>query len=138
MSSQTIQITHFSKTYLKIKLLLFPLTRTQIYDMATVISPSEALTIIHGTFIEQNIQISLYTLLVYDLCESKNYLMTPFSITFNIHHSNHIRQRGEYNNRCLARTHVSFIEKTFMGYNIFILSLNTLWYWYYIIDESIA
>ena len=45
------------------------------------------------------------------------------SMTFNIHHSNHIRQRGEYNNQRLIHTHVFFTDQIFMGPNIFIFLL---------------
>ena len=44
--------------------------------------PFETRTFIHGVFIQQYIQVAICTLLVYDLCEYKNYLMTPFSSTF--------------------------------------------------------
>ena len=50
--------------------------------MAAVIGPFEASVLVRGIFIEQYIQVSICTLLVYDLCEYKNYLMTPFSSTF--------------------------------------------------------
>ena len=60
------------------------MTRTQIYDMATVINPFETRFIIRGIFIEQYIQISLSTPLVYDLCGCNILLVTPFLITFII------------------------------------------------------
>ena len=80
------------------------MTRTQIYDMATVINPFEARFIIRDIFIEQYIQISLYTLLVYDLCEYKK--NSYYSVLKHVHHSNYIRQRGKYNSQRLIHTHV--------------------------------
>ena len=52
--------------------------------MATNTGLFEARNIIRDIFVQQNIQISTYTLLVYDLCECKIRLVTPFSTTFII------------------------------------------------------
>ena len=89
--------------------------------MATDISPFEAPTILRNISSQQYIQIPTYTLLVYDLCEYKNYPFYP--VLKHVHHSNYIRQRGEYNNQHLIHTHVFFTDQIFMGPNIFIFLL---------------
>ena len=87
--------------------------------MATANVLFEARFIIRDIIVEQNIQISLYTLLVYDLCEYKKY--SYYSVLKHVHHSDHIRQRGKYNSQRLIHTHVFSTDWIFMGPNIFIL-----------------
>ena len=52
--------------------------------MSFVNGPFEARSLIHDIFIQQYIQVSISTLLVYDICEYKILLITPFSTTFII------------------------------------------------------
>ena len=68
----------------KVNLLIFPVIRIQIFDMAAVIGPFEASVLVRGIFIEQYIQVSICTLLVYDICEPITFLLTLILTTFII------------------------------------------------------
>ena len=68
----------------KLKLLIFPVIRIQIFDMTAAIGPFEASALVRGIFIEQYIQVSIRTLLVYDICEPITFLLTLVLITFII------------------------------------------------------
>ena len=52
--------------------------------MSFVNGPFESRSLIHDIFIQQYIQVSISTLLVYDICEYKLLLITPFLTTFII------------------------------------------------------
>ena len=52
--------------------------------MSFVNGPFEARSIVRDIFIQQCIQVSISTLLVYDICEYKILLITPFPTTFII------------------------------------------------------
>ena len=52
-------------------------------DMSASFGPFETRTLIYGLYIDECLQVSISTLLVYDTCEYKNTLITPFSTTLN-------------------------------------------------------
>ena len=60
------------------------MTHIQVFDMAAVIGPFEASVLVRGIFIEQYIQVSICTLLVYDICEPITFLLTLVLTTFII------------------------------------------------------
>ena len=52
--------------------------------MAIGVGPFEAPALVHGIFIQQYIQVSICTLLIYDICEPINLLLTLISTSFII------------------------------------------------------
>ena len=104
--------------------------------MSASFHPFEARTLIYGLYIDECIQVSISTLLVYDTCEYKNTLIAPFSTTLNTVIT--------FDKEASTMISVEFILMHFLQIKyLWVLiysfsNLNSFLYLHYTIDESVA